>query len=416
MKNLIFYSVVWWHRHNHLNISTNLSIGKLSGHTNCVLSLGITTNEKILVSSGMDKNIRIWDVTTKTGLFTFTGHTDTIFGLIVLGNDTILSCSADETVKLWKITDKVLISSHNLQEKILQSCCISSDNKMIAVATRSNVIKVLNYPEITEAFVLKGHTNWIRILSFTFDNKYLLTGSDDFSLRIWSIKNKTQIIVLNTTKNIFSFAFVVNKYLAVTSGNSIKVWKLGNIRKEKIFEDRIESILGLTFADETNQEMIKFNNNSCIELREYQNNGYKLLVTKYILFSCTFSDKEIFAWSLESFGLLFKLQGHSEAIKSLCFSVSRNLLFSGSDDKSIKLWNIDSRCSVGELRGHTSSIFSLMLSNDEKLLISGSTKTIKIWNVNQRIEIIELLEPNGSLLSLCFHPNNQILYLELMKL
>ena len=86
--------------------------------------------------------------------------------------------------------------------------------------------------------------------------------------------------MLNTTKNIFNFAFVVNKYLAVTSGNSIKVWKLGNIRKEKMFEDRIESILGLTFADETNQEMIKFNNNSCIELREYQNNGYKLLVTK----------------------------------------------------------------------------------------------------------------------------------------
>lgn len=37
---------------------------------------------------------------------------------------------------------------------------------------------------------------------------------------------------------------------------------------------------------------------------------------------------------------LNKLEGHSGAVKSVCFSPSGNILASGSDDKSIRFWDI----------------------------------------------------------------------------
>jgi WD40 repeat protein len=48
----------------------------------------------------------------------------------------------------------------------------------------------------TQEAVFQGHTSYVRSVAITSDNKYIVSGSRDNTLRVWNLKNKTQEAVL----------------------------------------------------------------------------------------------------------------------------------------------------------------------------------------------------------------------------
>jgi WD40 repeat protein len=62
------------------------------------------------------------------------------------------------------------------------------------------------------------------------------------------------------------------------------------------------------------------------------------------------------------------LQGHSNEVQAVAFSIDGQILATGSEDKT--------------LQGHTTWVFSVAFNPDDKTLVSGSKdETIKIWDV-----------------------------------
>ena len=53
-----------------------------------------------ILSGSDDQTIKKWNPNTEECLSTFTGHTDSVYGLEVM-HDIVISCSWDSTVKLW---------------------------------------------------------------------------------------------------------------------------------------------------------------------------------------------------------------------------------------------------------------------------------------------------------------------------
>ena len=43
---------------------------------------------------------------------------------------------------------------------------------------------------------MKGHTDYIWTIVLSFDNKYIISGSRDKTIRLWNFLNKTQETVL----------------------------------------------------------------------------------------------------------------------------------------------------------------------------------------------------------------------------
>ncbi|EED11823.1 WD repeat-containing protein, putative [Talaromyces stipitatus ATCC 10500] len=82
------------------------------------------------------------------------------------------------------------------------------------------------------------------------------------------------------------------------------------------------------------------------------------------------------------------LEGHSDSVRSVAFSLDGQTLASGSDDKTVKLWNIKTGSELQTLRGHSSSVHSVGFSPDGQTLASGSSDdTIKLWNVKTGSEL-----------------------------
>lgn len=59
----------------------------------------------------------------------------------------------------------------------------------IATGSRDKLIKVWNAERGESVMTLAGHDGWVNKVIFHHNGKYLLSGSDDKSVRIWDLAN-----------------------------------------------------------------------------------------------------------------------------------------------------------------------------------------------------------------------------------
>ncbi|KAM3094798.1 TIR domain-containing protein, partial [Phormidesmis sp. 146-12] len=75
-----------------------------------------------------------------------------------------------------------------------------------------------------------------------------------------------------------------------------------------------------------------------------------------------------------------RLEGHSDAVRSVSFSPDGQTVVSGSHDGTVKLWDRQGR-ELQTLKGHSSSVLSVSFSPDGQTIASGSHDgTVKLWD------------------------------------
>lgn len=83
-------------------------------------------------------------------------------------------------------------------------------------------------------------------------------------------------------------------------------------------------------------------------------------------------DNMIIIW--DSFGkVLLKLEGHSDSVNSVAYSIDEKNIVSGSSDKTLIIWDALTGKIISKLNGHIGIIKSVAYSPDSKKIISGST-------------------------------------------
>jgi WD40 repeat protein len=91
-------------------------------------------------------------------------------------------------------------------------------------------------------------------------------------------------------------------------------------------------------------------------------------------------DNTCILWSLKTFKMIFRFQGHSDAINEVCFG--QEVFFSASDDKTIRVWNIEKQQFNAVLKGHLSRVNCIVYNEAKSILCSGSDdRTIRCWNI-----------------------------------
>ena len=84
---------------------------------------------------------------------------------------------------------------------------ISQDGKYLASGSNDNSIKIWNLNDKREKFTLTGHTSYIYAVAITQDGQFIVSGSDDSTIKIWSIVKKTEVCTLiRHTSFVFTIA------------------------------------------------------------------------------------------------------------------------------------------------------------------------------------------------------------------
>lgn len=77
-------------------------VAELRGHDLTVFCVAFSPDGRRLASSGHDRGIRLWDVQTFDAVARLSGHEDTVMDLSWDGNDRLISCGHDDTVRIWE--------------------------------------------------------------------------------------------------------------------------------------------------------------------------------------------------------------------------------------------------------------------------------------------------------------------------
>ena len=251
--------------------------------------------------------------------------------------------------------------------------------------------------------------------------KTLVSGSNENSIRVWSIKNGDCIKVLEGhTKSVTSLVSNSNgMFFSSSLDGKIGCWDKENLSlsghlnensveannsKEKI--SALEMITPKLLASANEKIKIwDIENGKCIKTFSGHISDTKMMhyfiktlkrLSDYELASGSF-DRTIKIWHFDSDECIKTLQSHSDAINALEL-ITENILASGSDDKKIKIWNYKTGELIHTLQDHTEPVCSLRCVSDD-MLISGSCE-IKIWNLKERKCIRTITEHKSSIMNI----------------
>ncbi|GMI96344.1 STOMATAL CYTOKINESIS-DEFECTIVE 1 [Hibiscus trionum] len=164
----------------------------LKAHTRTIRA--ISSDRGKVVSGSDDRSVIVWDKQTTQLLEELKGHDDQVSCVQMLSGERVLTAAYDGTVKMWDVrTDTCVATVGRCSSAVL---CMEYDDSsgILAAGGRDAVANIWDIRAGRQMHKLLGHTKWIRSMRMVGDT--LITGSDDWTARVWTVSQGTCDAVL----------------------------------------------------------------------------------------------------------------------------------------------------------------------------------------------------------------------------
>ena len=294
-----------------------------SAHNREITCLAYILKRNEIATGSVDETIKLWKVNYKKGEISLnkelTGHTDSVTCIRdFIKLNCFCSTSADNTVKLWDINSLKCIKTLKHHTKCVLSCCYNPLGKK-EIFSGGNDLEIIvwitnkNVEDYEESKALKGHTKRISSLAFADDYNYLLSGSDDKTLRIWDLKDNENIQCIKIIKDLLSpidfLLYLDNRLMVGCEDGVISFIKMNKMKRCR---------------------SVKFSNSAIYSFNIFHKHRYLVIGSK---------DGKARVWKIGT-NKREVLKGHTQPVTGVC-DFEDEYIVTASMDQSIKLWRKD---------------------------------------------------------------------------
>jgi WD40 repeat protein len=141
-----------------------------------------------VASASDDTTVNVWDTLTWTSFRKYTNHTNIVYSLDQIDNDTMVSGSKDNTIRIWRIStgETVKIITFNVAVYVIR--VFSIEYKLIVCGTYggSNNLQIFNYNTGALNRTLIGHSDHVRSIEM-LSGQFMASGGADQNVIIWDL-------------------------------------------------------------------------------------------------------------------------------------------------------------------------------------------------------------------------------------
>jgi WD40 repeat protein len=227
----------------------------------------------------------------------------------------------------------------------------------------------------TAPALLSGHQGPVNSVAFSPDGRYIVSGSNDGTIRLWDVHSSEMILgPLNCHFRYISSVAFSSDGTRIVSGtgdsiysslkSNIRLWEThtGNQVLGPLLQGHKEPVTSVMFSpDDT-----------------------------HIVSGCV--DGTVRVWDLRSRTTINQFEGHTGAVNTVAFSPDGTRILSGSKDQTVRFWDVQANNTWSTpLEGHSEPVASVAFSPDGRYIISGSahrdiflslsTGAIGMWDV-----------------------------------
>ncbi|NET02154.1 MAG: WD40 repeat domain-containing protein [Sphaerospermopsis sp. SIO1G1] len=235
-----------------------------SGMVDEVHSLAFSTDGQTLVSVGADSTIKIWHTGALDLIDILHKHQGNVRCVAFTPDGKSLVTGGDDRrILFWNLRDRQVENTLSLDDTAAHSMVLSEDGKILVTGSYRK-IKVwrltFNYaqknqpenkPEIKQIYTFNGHSHIVNSLVMTTNRQYLISGSQDKTVRVWNLETGELIHTLSSHREgVYTVALSSDQQI-IASGSAdktIKLWHLQTGELLATFSGHANTITALLFT------------------------------------------------------------------------------------------------------------------------------------------------------------------------
>ncbi|CDR39998.1 CYFA0S04e01332g1_1 [Cyberlindnera fabianii] len=174
------------------NFNTGEKIAQFEAHPDYIRAIAVHPTRSYIITSSDDMTIKLWNWDNNWKLEqTFEGHQHYVMSLAFNPKDpnTFASACLDHTVKIWSLGNAMpnfTMSAHETKGVNYVSYYPQSDKPYLITSSDDRTVKIWDYQTKSLVATLEGHSANVSFAVFHPELPIIISGSEDATVKIWN--------------------------------------------------------------------------------------------------------------------------------------------------------------------------------------------------------------------------------------